>query len=115
MALTLSFLRETNQVLFAGNSCVKEVILNRPQKLNSLNHEMINQMKKRLTLYENDPSIKLIILKANGKAFCAGGDVISVITSSIAGHWTYPRKLLQETTYIGPFDSNLQKASGVSH
>ncbi|XP_028756522.1 probable 3-hydroxyisobutyryl-CoA hydrolase 3 [Neltuma alba] len=90
MALTLSFVRETNQVLFAGNSCVKEVILNRPHKLNILNHEMISQMKERLALYENDPSVKLIILKANGKAYCAGGDVISAVTSSIAGHWTYP-------------------------
>ncbi|KAI9087830.1 hypothetical protein K1719_030160 [Acacia pycnantha] len=90
MALTLSFVRETNQVLFAGNSCVKEVILNRPKKLNSLNHEMISKMKEKLTLYENYPLVKLIILKANGKAFCAGGDVISVITSSVAGHWTYP-------------------------
>ncbi|KAI4347404.1 hypothetical protein L6164_008219 [Bauhinia variegata] len=67
MALSFSFERETSQVLSTGNSCVKEVILNRPRKLNSLNHEM-----------------------ANGKAFCAGGDVVSVITSSLAGHWTYP-------------------------
>ncbi|KAF7813379.1 putative 3-hydroxyisobutyryl-CoA hydrolase 3 [Senna tora] len=35
-------------------------------------------MTKNLTLYENDPSVKLVTLKANGKAFCAGGDVISV-------------------------------------
>ncbi|XP_028756525.1 probable 3-hydroxyisobutyryl-CoA hydrolase 3 [Neltuma alba] len=89
MALTLTFVKETNQVLFEGNSFVKEVILNRPHKLNSLNHEMVSQMKERLTLYENDPSVKLIILKANGKTFCAGGDVISVVTSSIAGHWSY--------------------------
>ncbi|XP_054785829.1 3-hydroxyisobutyryl-CoA hydrolase 1-like [Prosopis cineraria] len=90
MALSLTFVREINQVLFIGNSGVKEVILNRPQKLNSLNHEMVSQMKEGLTLYENEPSVKLVILKANGKAFCAGGDVISVITSSVAGHWTYP-------------------------
>ncbi|WVZ14730.1 hypothetical protein V8G54_012296 [Vigna mungo] len=66
MAPTLNFDREQNQVLFTGNSCVKVVILNRPEKLNSLKHEM-----------------------GNGKAFCAGGDVVSVITSSVAGHWTY--------------------------
>ncbi|TKY44982.1 3-hydroxyisobutyryl-CoA hydrolase 3 [Spatholobus suberectus] len=72
-----------------GNSCVKLVILNRPQKLNSLNHEMICQIKKNLELYEKDPSVQLVILKGNGKAFCAGGDVVSVITSAVAGHWTY--------------------------
>ncbi|KAJ1402675.1 Enoyl-CoA hydratase/isomerase, HIBYL-CoA-H type [Sesbania bispinosa] len=90
MALSLNFDREPQQVLFRGNSCVKVVTLNRSRKLNSLNHEMICQIKKNLELYENDSSVKLVILKGNGKAFCAGGDVVSVITSSIAGHWTYP-------------------------
>ncbi|KAF7813383.1 putative 3-hydroxyisobutyryl-CoA hydrolase 3 [Senna tora] len=90
MALSLSFARETpNQVLFSGNSCVKEVILNRPMKLNILNHEMICKIARNLTLYENDPSVKLVLLKANGKAFCAGGDVTSVIASALIGHWTY--------------------------
>ncbi|KAI4347401.1 hypothetical protein L6164_008216 [Bauhinia variegata] len=90
MALSFTFDREASQVLSTGNSCVKEVILNRPRKLNSLNHEMISQITKILKSYENDSAVKLVILKANGKAFCAGGDVVSVITSSLAGHWTYP-------------------------
>ncbi|XP_068503033.1 probable 3-hydroxyisobutyryl-CoA hydrolase 3 isoform X2 [Phaseolus vulgaris] len=89
MAPTLNFDREQNQVLFTGNSCVKVVILNRPQKLNSLNHEMICQITSNLELYENDPLVQLVILKSNGKAFCAGGDVVSVITCSLVGHWTY--------------------------
>ncbi|KAG2384968.1 3-hydroxyisobutyryl-CoA hydrolase [Vigna angularis] len=80
---------EEEIVLFTGNSFVKVVILNRPKKLNSLNHEMICQIKSNLELYENDPLVQLVILKGNGKAFCAGGDVVSVITSSVAGHWTY--------------------------
>ncbi|XP_054785941.1 probable 3-hydroxyisobutyryl-CoA hydrolase 3 [Prosopis cineraria] len=50
---------------------------------------MICQMTQKLILYENDPSVKLVILKANGKAFCTGGDLISVIASSIAGHWSF--------------------------
>ncbi|XP_020239145.1 probable 3-hydroxyisobutyryl-CoA hydrolase 3 [Cajanus cajan] len=85
MGLSLNFVVEQNQVLFSGNSCVKLVILNRPEKLNSLNHEMICRIKKNLELYEKDPSVQLVILKGNGKAFCAGGDVVSVITSSIVG------------------------------
>ncbi|KAK7270738.1 hypothetical protein RJT34_26127 [Clitoria ternatea] len=89
MALSLKFDRELNQVLFRGNSSVKVVILNRPPKLNVLSHEMVCQIKHNLELYENDPSVKLVILKGNGKAFCAGGDVVCVITSSVAGHWTY--------------------------
>ncbi|XP_057762977.1 3-hydroxyisobutyryl-CoA hydrolase 1-like isoform X1 [Arachis stenosperma] len=94
MAL-LSFKFDTqpiNQVLSAGNSAVKLVILNRPDKLNSLNYEMVSQILKNLRMYETDSSVKLVILKGNGKGFCAGGDVVSVISSSLTGHWTYPLK-----------------------
>ncbi|XP_029128171.1 3-hydroxyisobutyryl-CoA hydrolase 1-like isoform X2 [Cajanus cajan] len=82
MALSLNFDRQQNQVLFIGNSCVKVVILNRPQKLNSLSHEMNCQIKKNLELYENDPSVQLVILKGNERAFCSGADLVSLITSS---------------------------------
>ncbi|XP_054787902.1 probable 3-hydroxyisobutyryl-CoA hydrolase 2 isoform X2 [Prosopis cineraria] len=51
---------------------------------------MVCQITQNLTLYETDPSVKLVILKGNGTVFCAGGDVISAVTSSLSGHWTYP-------------------------
>ncbi|XP_020979710.1 probable 3-hydroxyisobutyryl-CoA hydrolase 3 [Arachis ipaensis] len=64
MAMTLNFNYDTeNQVLFTGNSSVRYVILNRPGKLNTLNHVMVSQILKNLRLYENDFSIKLVILK----------------------------------------------------
>ncbi|WVZ13704.1 hypothetical protein V8G54_011270 [Vigna mungo] len=103
MAPTLNFDREQNQV-FMINYCMttlpfigcfhwkflcEVVILNRPEKLNILNHEMICQISSNLVSYENDPLVQLVILKGNGKAFCAGGDVVSAVTSSVAGHWTY--------------------------
>ncbi|CAJ1952385.1 unnamed protein product [Sphenostylis stenocarpa] len=85
----------------------KPVILNRIQKLNILNYEMLSQIKKNLEMYENDPLVKLVILKANGKAFCAGGDVVSVIVCSLAGHWTYNsifyKKLLSLEYFIATY------------
>ncbi|RYR58166.1 hypothetical protein Ahy_A05g023837 [Arachis hypogaea] len=65
-------------------------MLNRPRKLNSLNHEMVSQLLRSLRLYENDSSVKLVILKGNAKAFCSGGDVLATVTCSLTGHWTYP-------------------------
>ncbi|GAB4837707.1 hypothetical protein Ancab_002560 [Ancistrocladus abbreviatus] len=50
---------------------------------------MVTAMLKNLGEYEKDPNIKLIILKGNGKAFCAGGDVRGIIQTAIAGHWSY--------------------------
>ncbi|XP_022635051.1 3-hydroxyisobutyryl-CoA hydrolase 1-like [Vigna radiata var. radiata] len=88
MALSFNFDKEAHQVLFTGNSCVKTVTLNRTQKLNTLSFDMICQIKRYLQMYEKDPSVKLVILKANGKAFCAGGDIVSATVCSLAGHWT---------------------------
>uniref|UniRef100_A0A2C9VNA9 3-hydroxyisobutyryl-CoA hydrolase n=1 Tax=Manihot esculenta TaxID=3983 RepID=A0A2C9VNA9_MANES len=66
MASSCNFKKELNKVLFEGGSSYREVILNRPTKLNSLDYEV-----------------------ANGKAFCAGGDVVSLVNSVLAGHWSF--------------------------
>ncbi|KAJ6383172.1 hypothetical protein OIU77_031572 [Salix suchowensis] len=84
-----SFDKDVNQVLFEGNSCVKKVILNRPQKLNCLSHQMISEITKKLKAYEIDPEVKVVVLKGNGKAFCAGGDVVASYICMVAGHWSY--------------------------
>ncbi|KAJ6743759.1 3-HYDROXYISOBUTYRYL-COA HYDROLASE-RELATED [Salix viminalis] len=84
-----SFDEDVNQVLFEGTSCVKKVILNRPQKLNCLNHHMISEITKKLKAYEIDPAVKVVVLKGNGKAFCAGGDVVASYICMVAGHWSY--------------------------
>ncbi|GAB4841921.1 hypothetical protein Ancab_011878 [Ancistrocladus abbreviatus] len=52
--------------------------------------DQVTAMLKKLGEYEKDPNIKLIILKGNGKAFCAGGDVQGTIQTATAGHWSYP-------------------------
>ncbi|KAK4799051.1 hypothetical protein SAY86_024416 [Trapa natans] len=77
-------------VFFEESSAVRKVILNRPAKLNPLNYEMASKILRTLEKYEYDPAVGCIILKANGKAFSAGGDIISVVCSSIGGHWSYP-------------------------
>ncbi|KAL5755535.1 hypothetical protein ACOSQ2_020281 [Xanthoceras sorbifolium] len=81
--------REIVQVAFQGNSCVKKVILNRPHKLNALTYEMLSQMMNRLEVYENDSKVRLVILKGNGRAFCAGGDVVALYNFMTTGHWSF--------------------------
>ncbi|KAF9660602.1 hypothetical protein SADUNF_SadunfUnG0006200 [Salix dunnii] len=97
MAIRHCFDKDVDQVLFEGNSSVKRVILNRPQKLNSLNYHMICQMIKELKAFEADPKVKIVILKGNGKAFCAGGDVLASYTCQVAGE----NHLLRKFKVIG--------------
>ncbi len=51
------------------------ITLNRPDKLNALNAEMIAGMKEALTDWAMDPEIGCVVLTGEGRAFCAGGDV----------------------------------------
>ena len=54
---------------------VGTITLNRPEKLNALNDEMVAGMKTALTDWAMDPEIGCVVLTGTGRAFCAGGDV----------------------------------------
>ncbi|XP_065860783.1 3-hydroxyisobutyryl-CoA hydrolase 1-like isoform X2 [Euphorbia lathyris] len=84
-----NFNKQFNQVIVEGDSFYKKVILNRPDKLNSLSYGMISELSKHFRAIEMDPTVKIVILKGNGKAFCAGGDVVSVVGSMFSGHWSF--------------------------
>lgn len=49
--------------------------LNRPEKMNALNSQLLGELAELLDQYENDSSVKVLVITGNGKAFCAGGDV----------------------------------------
>lgn len=51
------------------------IILNRPDKRNALNAEFAEELKQAFREAEKNDSIKVIVLKANGSAFCAGADL----------------------------------------
>jgi methylglutaconyl-CoA hydratase len=51
------------------------IILNRPKKRNALNFELVSELKEAFTSFERDESVKVIVLKAKGPAFCAGADL----------------------------------------
>ena len=51
------------------------ITLNRPNKRNALNFELVSELKEAFTSFERDESVKVIVLKAKGTAFCAGADL----------------------------------------
>lgn len=54
---------------------VGSITLNRPEKRNALSHELVSELKEAFTTAANDDRVKVIVLKANGEAFCAGADL----------------------------------------
>lgn len=48
------------------------VILNRPDEMNTFTVPFANRLVQVLTDLENDPEVKVVVVKANGKHFCTG-------------------------------------------
>lgn len=51
------------------------VTLNRPERLNALSFQMIKDLHQLLDHLMTNLDCRVVILKANGKAFCAGLDL----------------------------------------
>ncbi len=62
-------------VSYKTENRIGHITLNRPDKRNALNHQVVAELKEAFTLATEDASAKVIILKAEGDAFCAGADL----------------------------------------
>ena len=51
------------------------ITLNRPDKRNALNREMMDQLRTAFARVAGDSNVRVVILRANGSAFCAGLDL----------------------------------------
>lgn len=49
--------------------------LDRPQRLNALDRELLSALDERCTAIAADPEVRAVVLTGVGRAFCAGADV----------------------------------------
>ncbi len=71
----------TDEVLFAMEGRAGRIRLNRPKAIHALNHAMCDAMVGFLLACKDDPAIGAIMLDhAQGRGFCAGGDVRVIAT-----------------------------------
>ena len=66
---------ETALVLREDRDGVARLTLNRPGQYNALSEQMIAALQAELERLRDDEAIRVIVLAANGKAFCAGHDL----------------------------------------
>ncbi|KAI8018645.1 hypothetical protein LOK49_LG04G02486 [Camellia lanceoleosa] len=67
-----------NIVLVEGKAWSRTAILNRPSILNALNTAVRARLRKLYKSWEDNPDIGFVVLKGRGRAFCAGGDIITL-------------------------------------
>ncbi|WP_420548737.1 enoyl-CoA hydratase/isomerase family protein [Curvivirga sp.] len=62
-------------VIYTVNGPIGEITLNRPHKLNSMTADVIEALHIAMDKAEADDNVRVILLKGNGKSFCAGFDL----------------------------------------
>ncbi len=62
-------------VEYKNSNRIGYITLNRPEKRNALNYQVVAELIEAFALANNDSDTKVIILKAEGDAFCAGADL----------------------------------------
>jgi enoyl-CoA hydratase len=90
-----------SHILTETDAHVALVRLNRPQVLNALSGELLDELADALTAFDNDDTIRAIILTGNERAFAAGADIkemasagtIDMLVSMRFGQWERIRKL----------------------
>ncbi len=61
------------------------ITLTRHKALNALTHTIVNAMRRALIAWEADHAVALIVLRGEGRAFCAGGDILDVYKAGREG------------------------------
>ena len=62
-------------IVYEVSAGVAHVVLNRPDKLNAIGVQTREEIARALTAASNDEGIGCVLIRANGRAFCAGGDL----------------------------------------
>jgi methylglutaconyl-CoA hydratase len=66
---------EYKEIIYEIKHGVAWVTLNRPDKRNALNDQLVSDLKTAIAEAEADSAVRAIILRGAGKDFCAGADL----------------------------------------
>jgi enoyl-CoA hydratase len=62
-------------VQYETDDKVSVITLNRPEKLNAISAELMRQLLDAFARAEADPATSVVLLRAEGRSFCAGYDI----------------------------------------
>jgi len=91
-----------NTVITTREPPIATVQLNRPEVLNALNEEVLDELVKELTVLDDDDAIRCIVITGNERAFAAGADIketfvtatpISMLKQDLTTRWEAIRRI----------------------
>lgn len=72
--------QEYKTIKLAIEKPIAWIILNRPDRLNAINPDMVNELNRVLNSLEDSEDIRVLIITGEGKAFSAGADINTFTT-----------------------------------
>src|SRR5439155_17204504 len=74
---------------------VARIVMNRPEKRNALNHQLLDDLDAAFTAAEGDDAVRVVVLAGAGSSFCAGYDLTGSYYTSVPeeGEWTVANSL----------------------
>lgn len=79
-------------LIYSVEHAVATITLNRPQMMNAFNSAMRRELLEVVTVANADEAVRVVVLAANGKGFCAGAD----LTERNPSDWSVVRQLEDE-------------------
>lgn len=68
----------TDELLVEQRDRVAVITLNRPDRLNAISRDMLEELSAKMVEANKDPDTRCIVLTGAGKGFCSGLDLIAV-------------------------------------
>jgi len=94
---------------------VGRILLNRPQAINALSSQMIDDLTRVLTEWAEDPGVHEVLVEGAGRGFCAGADVRQMRQMIVSGSADPVDFLAREyrldrlvATYPKPYSARMQ-------
>jgi len=88
----------TKTVLYTREASVGRITLNRPEKRNALNDELIEALKNSIVTATSAESTRVILISGAGKDFCSGADLSAlrkISQASVAENQADARSLME--------------------
>jgi len=87
-------------VLYSKNQNVGIITLNRPERLNAINKDLLKGLIEKLEMARQDKDIVSVILTGAGRAFCAGEDLKETSAGKSFEDWIEETEGLQEVQRV---------------
>jgi len=90
---------EENNLIIYDEGSIRHLRFNRPEKLNAINAQLHDQVIESVQNADQDPDVKVIVFSGEGRAFCAGEDILG---GAKAWPRRYQKRLVDLAVGVGP-------------